>query len=53
MASSVADGIVEGLYHPQLPVLAVQWHPERPNPATQFDVEILGRFLREGEFWKL
>lgn len=24
------DGVVEGLYHPELPVLSIQWHPERP-----------------------
>ena len=26
-----ADGIAEGLYAPQRPVLGVQWHPERQS----------------------
>lgn len=24
------DGVVEGLYHPELSVISIQWHPERP-----------------------
>lgn len=24
------DGVIEGLYHPELPVFSIQWHPERP-----------------------
>jgi putative glutamine amidotransferase len=24
------DGVAEGLYHPDLPILSIQWHPERP-----------------------
>ncbi len=36
-ARCVEDGLVEGLYHEALPILAVQWHPERPNPAAGFD----------------
>lgn len=24
-------GVVEALYHPNLPVIGTQWHPERPN----------------------
>jgi gamma-glutamyl-gamma-aminobutyrate hydrolase PuuD len=32
-----ADGCVEGLYHPDRPIVAIQWHPERPNPAQAAD----------------
>ncbi|MBQ1675664.1 MAG: type 1 glutamine amidotransferase [Oscillospiraceae bacterium] len=28
-----ADGIAEALYHPSLPILGVQWHPERQSFA--------------------
>jgi putative glutamine amidotransferase len=47
-----SDGVVEGLVHPTRPVLAVQWHPERANPAADFDSEVFGRLLREGPFWR-
>ena len=29
------DGIVEGFYHADLPILGVQWHPERQSFAMQ------------------
>lgn len=34
------DGIVEGFYHPTLPILGIQWHPERDNPASEFDYKL-------------
>ncbi len=51
-ALSHPDDLVEGLYHPVAPVLAVQWHPERPNPAAGFDDFLIGKFLAEGMFWR-
>ncbi|QLG47854.1 gamma-glutamyl-gamma-aminobutyrate hydrolase family protein [Natrinema halophilum] len=46
-----ADGgrIVEGLYHPDRPVLTIQWHPERPLPDREPLDRLVTRFL-EGEF---
>ena len=32
-----ADGIVEAIYHPALPILGVQWHPERQSFANRRD----------------
>ena len=52
MAISVADNIIEGAFHPNLPVMGIQWHPERPNPATKFDDQIIGRLFESGCFWK-
>lgn len=43
-----ADGVVEGFRHTSEPVLAIQWHPERPNPVSDFDRELISRFLRDG-----
>jgi len=31
------DGWVEALRHREAPITAVQWHPERDNPATALD----------------
>ena len=28
-----ADGVIEGICHSSLPILAVQWHPERQSFA--------------------
>lgn len=41
-----ADGVIEGVRHGTLPLLAVQWHPERPTPSAQADRRLLSAFLR-------
>jgi putative glutamine amidotransferase len=35
------DGLVEAVRHETLPILAIQWHPERPNPASVLDRQII------------
>lgn len=43
---AVADGeIVEAFSHRRLPVLGIQWHPERPGSATRLDRLLLDRWL--------
>ena len=46
------DGdVVEGFYHDQYPVFAVQWHPERKNPSSDFDRQLIhGIFGRNLDF---
>ena len=39
------DGCVEGLLHPDLPVTAVQWHPERPSPSPAADRALIEAWL--------
>lgn len=39
------QSVVEGLYHPTIPVLAVQWHPERDRPQSEFDGTLLRDWL--------
>ncbi len=34
-------GVVEGIYHRQARFIGIQWHPERENPATNFDSELI------------
>ena len=45
------DGTVEGLYHRNLPVLGIMWHPERCENLGESDGEFLGRFFGEVGFW--
>lgn len=46
------SGIVEGLYHPELPIAAVQYHPEREACGAVHDALLMNAF-REGKlFWK-
>jgi len=35
--AATTGGVVEALAHRELPVAAVQWHPERPDSDIQFD----------------
>lgn len=35
------DGVVEAFVHDALPIVGVQWHPERPNEAGGFDEALL------------
>lgn len=45
------DGLIEGFYRKDKPVLAIQWHPERSNSNEKFDAILLTRFFYEGNFW--
>lgn len=42
-----AGGVVEALRHRNLPVTAVQWHPERPNPAAALDDEMMREWFAQ------
>lgn len=44
-------GCVEAYHHEREPLLALQWHPEREDPAAAFDRALITRFLKEGAFW--
>ena len=44
-------GVVEGFYHPNKPILGLQWHPERHSPSKNYDFNLISRFWKEGAFW--
>jgi len=46
------DGIVEGFYHPTLPIAGIQWHPERKSPDEEVNSKIIDLFLNKKLFWK-
>lgn len=40
-----SDGVVEGFHHPRLPIVGIQWHPERPGSAVAVDRAIMEHWL--------
>lgn len=39
------DGIVEGIYHPELPIVGIQWHPERAKSPVKVDRILIDNWL--------
>lgn len=46
------DGVIEGIYHPSLPIAGIQWHPERESPDDKVNEKIINAFLKRELFWK-
>ncbi|HIA12225.1 MAG TPA: hypothetical protein EYN69_09160 [Flavobacteriales bacterium] len=44
--------LVEGLYHEEFPIAAVQWHPEREERLQRIDSILLEAFKNKELFWK-
>lgn len=47
-----AGAVVEGCIHADEPILAMQWHPERPSPSREFDQRLITTLFSDGGFWK-
>jgi gamma-glutamyl-gamma-aminobutyrate hydrolase PuuD len=45
------DGIVEGLYHKDLPIAAIQWHPERADSCFEEDIQFAMAFINRDLYW--
>jgi len=50
-AVSDGDKLVEGIIHPKLPILGIQWHPERPGSSFEMDCKLVGCLLSK-ELWR-
>jgi len=46
------DGVIEGIFHPNLPIVGIEWHPERNSPDKEFNYKLIKAFLKEDLFWK-
>lgn len=40
-----ADGFIEGVYHPDLPIVGIFWHPERESPDNVFNEKLIKWFI--------
>jgi putative glutamine amidotransferase len=45
LGAQAAGGLVEGVVHRELPLWAVQWHPERTSPDATGEARLLRHFL--------
>jgi len=46
-----ADGLIEGFYVKDEPILAIQWHPERKLSESYFNDQMPIDFLLNGAWW--
>ena len=46
------DNTIEAIYHPEHPIAAVTWHPERKSPDEEFNRKIIDAFVNGQLFWK-
>jgi gamma-glutamyl-gamma-aminobutyrate hydrolase PuuD len=45
---ALADNdVVEGVYHPDLPIIGIQWHPERKSPSNDIDHIIIESWIQK------
>lgn len=51
-AADRAFGVVEGLFHPELAIAGVQYHPERRDVAASVDERLMEAFAARTLFWE-
>ena len=51
IATSEHDGLVEALYHPEKPIVGIQWHPERKKSCQEDDEKLIRSFLAQDFYW--
>lgn len=50
-ARSSADDVIEALYHPSLPIMGMQWHPERKGGDRAAGKKIVMAFKNRACYW--
>ncbi len=50
-ARAAKDGVVEAVYHPSLPIMGMQWHPERKGGNISTNKNIAMAFKRRICYW--
>ncbi len=45
------DDVIEGVYHKDLPIAAIEWHPERTSPDENINEKIIKAFINKELFW--
>jgi len=48
---SKKDSNVESLFHPELPIAGIQWHPERNHTIMETDNRLINAFLNKQLYW--
>jgi len=52
LAFCMEDDLVEALYHPDLPIVGIQWHPERLGLPKDDDTHLIKSFLEIDRYWR-
>ena len=50
--AKTSEDIIEGIYHPLLPIAGIQWHPERQSPDKEANQKIINAFMEGELFWR-
>ena len=51
IAISSKDKIIEAVYHPKLPIVGIQWHPERKGSSPEDDKKLIDAFVNRKLYW--
>lgn len=46
------DRLIEGVYHKNLPIVGIMWHPERKKIKTEFDNKLIDYFIKRKLYWQ-
>lgn len=50
-AISDDNALIEGVYHQDLPIVGIQWHPERKGVSAQLNKALIDSFINHKLYW--